>query len=369
MSGGGARAAYQVGFLRALARHNPDLHFPIITGVSSGAINAAFLGNEGGTFKEKTDELAEIWRHLTLDHVFRVDSMSIAGHVLSWGLRLITGGATNAIKTRSLVDTEPLRQLISKILNPHHGTLTGIQRNIDDGYLKAFAITASNYTTGHSISWVQGNVEEWERGHRKSVNCNITVEHIMASASLPMLFPAIYVDGSWYGDGGIRLTAPLAPAIHMGARRLIAISTRHISPEERFKTARLDDYPSPAKVIGAMYNAVFLDVFDNDALRLQRINTLLTNCESENQEGLGPVKLLLLRPSEDLGNLAAQYEPQLPRSFRFMTRGWGTREYESADMLSLVMFQPDYLQHLIHMGETDAEARMDEISEFMASDD
>ncbi len=266
------------------------------------------------------------------------------------------------------MDTEPLRKFISGILKPHHGTLTGIQRNIDEGRLKAFAITASNYTTGQSISWVHGDVEDWERGHRKSINCDITVDHIMASSSLPMLFPAIYVDGSWYGDGGIRLTAPLAPAIHMGANRLIAISTRHIQHESHFKKAQLDDYPSPAKVIGAMYNAVFLDVFDNDALRLQRINQLLSKCEGENREGLAPVKLLLLRPSEDLGNLAGQYEPQLPGSFRFMTRGWGTREYESADMLSLVMFQPDYIHHLIHMGETDAEARMDEISEFLSLD-
>jgi len=369
MSGGGARAAYQVGFLRSLAHHYDDLHFPIITGVSSGAINAAYLANEVGIFKEKVERLTEIWSHLTIDHVFRVDSRSIAGHVMSWGLRLITGGVTNTIKTRSFVDTDPLRRLLNEILKPEHGKLVGINRNILEDKLKAIAITASSYTTGQSISWVHGkDVKGWERAHRQSVFSDITVDHIMASTSLPMLFPSIYVNGSWYGDGGIRLTAPLSPAIHLGARKLLAISTRHIPQNHGDTGKKVDDYPSPAKVMGAMYNAVFLDVFDNDALRLERINKLLENSQGGSHEHLGPVKLLLLRPSEDLGDLAGQYEPQLPSAFRFMTRGWGTQQSQSADMLSLVMFQPDYLQHLIKMGEQDADARMDEINQFLCEE-
>ena len=366
MSGGGARAAYQVGFLRSLARHHEDLHFPIITGVSSGAINAAYLANESGHFRDKVERLANIWSRLTIDHVFRVDSMSIARHVLSWGMRLVMGGASNAIRTRSLVDSEPVRRLMHDILKPEGGRLTGIERNIREGWLKAVAITASSYTTGQSITWVQGHdVSPWVRAHRKSVFSDITIDHIMASASLPMFFPSIYVDGSWYGDGGIRLTAPLSPAIHMGARRLFAISTRHLPPVEDIESVTLDDYPSPARVMGAMYNAIFLDVFDNDALRLERVNRLLERLPQDQwPQGLAPVKLLLLRPSEDLGALAGQYEPQLPASFRFMTRGWGTRERKSADMLSLVMFQPDYLQHLIELGERDAEARLDDINAF-----
>jgi len=370
MSGGGARAAYQVGFLRSLGHHHKDIHFPIITGVSSGAINAAYLANESGTLHEKAERLAEIWGNLTIDHVFRVDSMSIARHVLSWGVRLITGGAANAIMTRSLVDTGPIRNLLKDILKPEHGRLTGIEKNINEGVLRAIAITASSYTTGQSISWVQGNnVAAWERAHRKSVFSDINIDHIMASASLPMFFPSVYVNGSWYGDGGIRLTAPLSPAIHMGARRLLAISTRHLQPVREAKQVKIDDYPSPARVIGAMYNAIFLDVFDNDALRLERVNTLINRLSEERRDGLVPVKLLLLRPSEDLGNLASQYEPQLPGPFRFMTRGWGTKEYRSSDMLSLVMFQPDYIQHLIQMGERDAEARKDEIDHFLHSDE
>ncbi len=370
MSGGGARAAYQVGFLRSLSRHHPDLDFPIITGVSSGAINAAYLANESGSLLDKVDRLVDIWSGLTIDHVFRVDSPSIARHVFSWGLRMLTGGATNPVTARSLVDTGPIRNMLTSILKPEDGKLTGIARNILERKLKAISITASSYTTGQSISWVQGaDVKPWQRAHRKSVAADITIDHIMASASLPMFFPSVYVNGSWYGDGGIRLTAPLSPAIHMGATRLLAISTRHVpSPAElASRTARIDDYPSPAKVMGAMYNAVFLDVFENDALRLERVNSLIRHLPADKCEGLVPVKLLMLRPSEDLGNLAARYEPQLPGPFRFMTRSWGTRESRSTDMLSLVMFQSDYIQHLIEMGERDADARMEEIASFLKS--
>ncbi len=368
MSGGGARAAYQVGFLRSLARHHKDLNFPIITGVSSGAINAAYLANESGLLHEKVERLVDIWSNLTIDSVFRVDTPSIVGHVFSWALRLITGGATNKVTVRSLVDTGPIRQLLTNILRPENGKLTGIARNISEGRLTSIAITASSYTTGQSISWVQGSgIKEWRRGHRKSVFSDITIDHIMASASLPMFFPSVYVNGSWYGDGGIRLTAPLSPAIHMGARRLLAISTRHIPTLAESKTPKIDDYPAPAKVIGAMYNAIFLDVFENDALRLERINTLIRQLPEEKRDGLVPVKILVLRPSEDLGNLAAKYEPRLPGPFRFMTRGWGTRERRSTDMLSLVMFQGDYIRHLIEMGERDADARKDEIAAFLNS--
>ena len=368
MSGGGARAAYQVGFLRSLARHQKNLNFPIITGVSSGAINAAYLANESGLLQEKVDKLVDIWGNLTIENVFRVDTPSITRHVMSWALRLVTGGATNTVSARSLVDTDPLRKLLSGILQPENGKLKGIAENIRAGRLKAISITASSYSTGQSISWVQGvDVKEWQRAQQKCVFSDISIDHIMASTSLPMFFPSVYVNGSWYGDGGIRLTAPLSPAIHMGATRLLAISTRHIPNRKESKTPRLDDYPAPAKVIGALYNSVFLDVFDNDALQLQRVNSLIRDLPVEKREGLVPVKLLMLRPSEDLGNLAAKYEPRLPRPFRFMTRGWGTREYRSTDLLSLVMFQSDYTRHLIDMGERDAEARMDEINTFLTS--
>jgi NTE family protein len=175
----------------------------------------------------------------------------------------------------------------------------------------------------------------------------------------------VQVEGNWYGDGGIRLTAPLSPAIHLGGRRLLAISTRYQREEDERELTNIDGYPPPAQVVGAMFNAVFLDLFDNDALRLQRLNELLKQMPGGRYGELQPVKLLLLRPSRDLGRMANEFEPSLPSAFRFMTRGLGTRETRSNDLLSLVMFQPDYINHLLDLGTTDALNKMDEIKQFL----
>jgi len=369
MSGGGARAAYQVGFLRGLAHHHKELRFPIITGVSAGAINAAYLANESGSFLDRIEKLADIWAGLTLDHVFRVDTPSILMHMGGWALRLVLGRASKNVKVRAMVDTEPLRVLLQDILRSDKDRISGIQANIDSGDLKGIALTASNYSTGQSITWVQSaEANHWERAHRKSVMVDIKVEHIMASTSLPLFFPAVEVGGEWYGDGGIRLTAPLSPAIHIGAKRILAISTRYLPTVEEQGTGMIDDYPPPAQVVGAMFSAIFLDAFDNDALRLERINTLIKYTTEEHDHDLEAVKLFLLRPSQNLGKMANQFEANLPRTFRFMTRGLGTKETRSNDLLSMVMFQQDYISELLALGYADAESRLDEISAFFDED-
>jgi NTE family protein len=196
----------------------------------------------------------------------------------------------------------------------------------------------------------------------------LTVEHVMASAALPLFFPAVQLTDGWYGDGGIRLTAPLSPVLHLGARRILAISTRYGKSVEEADRPLVQGYPPPAQIIGVLMNAIFLDLMDQDALRLERLNSLLARLKQEDREGLRPVRLLVLRPSVDLGRLAGRYEPRLPRVFRFLTRGLGTRATESPDFLSLILFQPDYLQALIETGESDAEARADEIDAFLADD-
>ena len=369
MSGGGARAAYQVGFLRGLAHHRKDVHFPIITGVSAGAINAAFLANESGSFQSKIEKLTDHWAGLTLEHVFRVDAPSIALHAGGWALRLILGRASKQVKVRAMVDTDPLRVFLQGILQSNDGRLSGVQSNLDSGELKGVALTASNYSTGQSVTWVQANeVDHWQRAHRKSISANVNVKHIMASAALPLFFPAVEVDGEWYGDGGIRLTAPLSPAIHLGAKKILAISTRYVPTIEEQGAGMLDDYPPPAQVVGAIFNAIFLDVFDNDALRLERINTLIEYSTEEHDHKLEPVKLLLLRPSENLGKIANQFEPNLPRTFRFMTRGLGTKETRSNDLLSMIMFQQDYISAMMDLGFRDAESRLDELNSFFNDD-
>ena len=185
----------------------------------------------------------------------------------------------------------------------------------------------------------------------------------MASAALPLFFPAVALEGEWHGDGGIRLSAPLSPAVHLGARRILAVSTRHRRPPDQALVSAIDGYPPPAQIAGSLLNALFLDLFDGDALRLQRINELIA--PEEERQGVQRIELLLLRPSQDLGALANAYEPKLPRGFRFLTRGLGTRQTRSNDMLSLIMFQHDYLRELVALGRADALARIDEVVDFV----
>ncbi|HSM05195.1 MAG TPA: patatin-like phospholipase family protein [Longimicrobiales bacterium] len=366
MGGGGARAAYQVGVLRALAEWYPDVSVPYITGVSAGAINAAHLAAHHGSFEQAVEELGELWGNLQVENVFQVGPRSLLSILLTWGLRLISGGRGALPQARGLVDTSPLRRYLTDVLHAVDGELTGIGYNLRKGRLKAVALSTSSYTTGQSITWVQGtDIHGWERPQRRSRHTTLTVEHVMASAALPLFFPAVRLENEWYGDGGIRLAAPLSPALHLGARRILAISTRYARSAAEAGVPEVSGYPPPAQIAGVLMNSIFLDLLDHDALRLERINELLEKLPEEERMGLRPVELLVIRPSRDLGRMAGAYEPRLPRVFRFLTRGLGTRETRSPDFLSLILFQPDYLRALMDTGEEDARAREDEIRAFM----
>jgi NTE family protein len=366
MGGGGARAAYQVGLLRHLARHYPDLSVPIITGVSAGAVNAAMLAQHHGSFAQAVDELSALWLELMPERVFRVDPASLMGKVVRSSIQLFSGGARPGQRMRGMVSTEPLRTFLNEAMGRVSGELTGIDHNLQRGSLKAVAIITTSYTTGQSVVWVQGrDIETWERSKRRSVNCRLTVEHVMASTALPLFFPAISVGDEWYGDGGIRLTAPLSPALHLGAHKIFAVSTRYASTRQEADRHAVEGYPPPAQVLGLLYNAIFLDLIDQDVLRMQRMNGLLHQLPKEERLGMRVVELFVIRPSQDLGRLARDYEPRLPASFRFLSRGLGTGDTRSADLLSMIMFQPDYLRRLIDLGEADAEAQADRIAAFV----
>ena len=279
-------------------------------------------------------------------------------------------GGQSPLPAKSFVDTLPLREMLARELQADGGLLRGIPESLAHGWLRSFAITASSYTTGQSITWVQTRQDDlipaWERPQRRSEICAIRVDHVMASAALPFFFPAIEVDGSWYGDGGIRLTAPLSPAIHLGAKKILAVSTRYASTTKEAGRPQIVGYPPPAQVAGVLFNAIFLDQLDGDALQLRQLNQLIDGQSEEQRNGLRHIDLFVVRPSQDLGRLANEYEADLPRAFRFLTRGLGTRETRSNDMLSLVMFQPDYVQRLIAMGEADARARLPELKQFLS---
>ena len=370
LTGGGARAAYQVGFLRHLASRYPTQSPGILTGVSAGGIIATHLASRSGDFAESVDRLVDLWRSLRMEHVFRVNPRELTTRMARWGLRLMSGGAPGAPHARSLVDTTPLRESLSHTLHAQaDGTIPGIARSLDARRLVAMTLTATSYTTGQSVTWVQGidgcGVRTWERPQRKGIETSMRVDHVMASSALPLLFPAVDVDGAWYGDGGIRLTAPLSPAVHLGARRIMAVSTRYERSRAEADRPVVRGYPPPAQVAGMLLNAVFLDLLDTDALRLEQINALLERLPADARDGLRHIDMLILRPSVDLGRLANDFEAALPRTFRFLVRGLGSRETRSNDLLSLLMFQPDYIARLIELGEADARARAADIERFL----
>jgi NTE family protein len=366
LSGGGARGAYQTGVIRRLAQRFPDLRFAIITGVSAGAINASFLAAHPGPLAEAMGDLCGIWCGLQVENIFRVDTPSLARHFTRWATRLASGGSPVAPAVRGLVDSAPLYDTIAGSSTTVDGELIGIERNLEQKRLKALALTALNYSNGQTVTWVQGRgLPTWNQPRHRSVHARITVDHVMASAALPLFFPAVRLGDAWYGDGGVRLSTPLVPALRLGATRILAVSPHyHLSFEEADRP-KITGYPPPAQIIGHLMDSIFLDVLDEDVRRLEALNRLLAKLPPEERGSLRDVAIRVLRPSRDLGELAAEYEPRLPTGFRYLVRSLGTRETETSDLLSMLMFQPDYLQRLIELGEEDAEARLEEIRELV----
>jgi NTE family protein len=370
LSGGGARGAYQAGALRAIARAFPDLRFPFLVGTSAGAINAAFLASHPGTPVEATAALAEVWANLEAEDVFLADPGSLTRNFMRWTRRLASGGSPAPPEVRGLVDTRPLYHTLQRVTATVDGELIGIQHNIDRGNLRAIALTALNYSNGQTVVWAQGaDLDPWDDPRRQTFRTRITADHVMASASLPLFFPAVRLGDSWYGDGGVRLATPLAPALRLGAQRILAISPRYRQSAEESHVHKIAGYPPPAQIIGELLNAIFLDVLDQDIERLVDMNRLAVKLPPEEREGFRPVSIRCIRPSVDLGELATHYEPRLPKAFRYLTRSLGTRESESSDLLSFLMFQPDFLQRLIEIGEADAEARIEDIRELIERTD
>ena len=369
MGGGGARSAYQVGVLRGLARRFPALDIDFLTGISAGAINTSFLASHTEPFQEKVEALTELWSHLECKDVFRVSGPALLWRAVRVMSRFVIGASQTSTPVHGLVDTSPLRDFLKRALKTDDGKLPGITRNLFKGHLRAVALTATRYNTGQTVTFFDGvDIEKWERPQRRSVRTPLTVEHVMASAALPLFFPAIDVDGDWYGDGGMRMVAPLAPALHLGADRILAISTRYGRSGVEADTPSFTGPPSPAQVMGVLYSAIFLDLLDQDAMTLQRINELLRALPGEQLGSLRPVDVMVIRPSADLGRLADEFEPALPGAFRFLTRRLGTKKARSQDLLSTVMFQPDYIKRLIELGEADADAQADQFAAFLQAD-
>jgi NTE family protein len=209
----------------------------------------------------------------------------------------------------------------------------------------------------------------WKRVQRRGERTRIGLEHVMASCAIPLIFPAIEVEGEYYGDGSVRQSAPLAPAIHLGADRLLAVATRHDRRKRGIARRDVNGYPPPAQVLSMLFNAIFLDTLEADAERLNRINQLLASAPGSRPGGLRPIELLVIRPSLDLGSLALAYQNRLPRTLRFLLRGLGTHRTRSPDLLSYLIFEREYLSRLFELGYEDAHGEWSRIERFLAGED
>lgn len=369
LSGGGARAAYQVGILRYLGERRPDCKFPILSGVSAGAINIAHLASRTGGMGPTSAELARRWSGLETTDIFRSDPFSVASTAVRWITTLASGRRHLGPEARSLVDTRPLRRTLESLLD-----MSGVDENLRSGRLRAAAISATSYQTGRTVTFVHGepDIPIWNRPQRRAVRDRLTVDHVMASSALPLLFPAEQVDAHYYGDGSIRQSAPLAPAVHMGADRILSVSARYDrSVEEAEVPAVTEGYPPPAQVLGLLFNNIFLDALDDDAERLERINELLEACGrwDRDVEDLRRIDLMVLRPSEDLGMLATEYRERLPRLVRFLVSGLEKGRHRTSDFVSYLLFEPGYLTRIMELGRKDAEDQWPRIRDFLGWDE
>lgn len=362
LSGGGARAAYQVGVLAAVAELAPDMQLSIITGVSAGAINAVSLAAHTGTFPESVATLRRNWEALGPDDVFGVRPLSLIGAIGRMLLHAVTGRRHGLPAFRGLLDQRPLRRFLEA-----HAQLAGIAHNVSTGRLRAVGLSATAYGTGATATFVQGapDIPIWSRARRYAVRTALTFEHVLASGAIPIIFPAVRLEQGFFGDGSVRQTAPLAPAIHLGAEHIIAVNVSVSATAT--PVAKPDEYPSSAQVFGLLFDSVFLDALDADAERLERMNTILEQLTLD-QRTANPFRqigLLLLRPSRDLGAMSRGYRSRLPPLLAAVVRNMGGRRVRAADFVSYLLFDHRYTTDLMDLGYHDTVARRDEVETFL----
>jgi len=369
LPGGGARSAYQAGVIRYVAEAFPEAYFPIQTGVSAGAINAAHLGNHTGTFEEAAAHVVDAWKGRKLEDIIEVESGLGLLWDLLWDATVTPEQPTSADvrPTHGLLDTTPLSHSLCDQLDAPDGTLTGVAPNLADGRLRALAVVTTDYATGQTVTWVQGEgFDAWERPDRIGRHTQLTVDHVMASTALPLVFPAVRIGSSWYGDGGIRLSAPLAPAVHLGADKILAVSTQYSRSRAESDEIELQGYPPTAQIVGVLMNSIFLDSLPQDAHTMHRINTLLEELPPNRRHGMRPLELLQIRPSVDLDALAHDYIDQVPGPIQLLTSGLGRRARESPDWLSVLLFHPEYIDRLLDIGYQDARDQHDQLEAFLS---
>ena len=364
LTGGGARAAYQIGVLKAVRELLPmpeENPFSILCGTSAGAINAATLAVYSDNFDAAISNLLEVWESMHVRFVYRCDPLS----VLKTGARWL-GAMTLFPRSSpvSLLDNAPLGEMLARNLD-----FGRIQQNIDDGCLYAVSITCSGYSSGQSVSFYQGGpgVLAWERSQRIGCAMPLRVEHLMASSALPFIFPAVRLNREFFGDGTMRQIAPISPALHLGADRIMVIGTgRQVKDPARVRTQL---YPTLAQIAGHALNSIFLDSLYVDIERVERINRTIGMMSREKLEesgtGLRPVKVLVISPSQPIERVATRFLRELPWTIRFLLRGIGAMNRSGSNLASYLLFERGFCSALIDMGYRDTMARRAEVHEFL----
>ncbi|PKO47451.1 MAG: Patatin [Betaproteobacteria bacterium HGW-Betaproteobacteria-4] len=366
LTGGGARAAYQVGVMLAVAklstnrRKNP---FPILCGTSAGAINAAGIACLADNFGKAVAVLASFWRNMHAGDIYRADPVGIGLSGAHW-MTMLTLGWLIRSRPRSLLDNSPLRELLSR-----HLDFRGIERSIANGALHALSISASGYESGDNINFFQGHADAqpWHRVQRIGIRSEIGVDHLLASSAIPFIFPATKIHREFFGDGSMRQLAPISPAIHLGAERVLIVGAGR--KNEHQERRRVDSHPSLAQIAGHALSSIFLDSLAVDIERMQRINRTLAaippDVRENNEIPLRPIKALIISPSERLERIAAEHAGALPWAMRTMLGGIGGMNRRNGTLTSYLLFEKPYTRALIDLGYADTMARSDEVGEFL----
>jgi NTE family protein len=363
LPGGGARAAYQVGVLKAMAEFMPGVPnpFKIIVGTSAGAVAAAVLGTEAYRWQRAVMLLEQVWANFHVHQVFRTDALSMLRAGGHWGLSLLSGGMLLA-PPRALFDNSPLRQMLRERINWRH-----LQRSLESGSLQSLAICASSYTSASSVAFFQslGNESEWRRQQRVGQRTALTHEHVMASLGVPFLFPAVKLGNEYFGDGAQRQLWPLSPAIHLGADRLLIIGVRaEQGTGVTAPSAGVDRPPTAGQLFGYMLDTLFMDQIYANIEHVARLNQVV-ELAPRAVPGVHKVATLLIAPSDDLRFIADRHFNSLPRSLRLLLQVMGARGSGGAQLASYLMFESTFTQELIALGYSDALRSQREIIDFL----
>ena len=372
LPGGGARGAFQVGVLRAIADLVPRgtvNPFGIISGTSAGAINSVVLAAKARRFRVAIAELERVWGNFRSHHVYRTDNLAMLKSSLHWLGAFVTAG-TLVRMPKSLLDNSPLRALLSRNVR-----FPRIEHGIEHGWLSAVSVTAAGYSSARSTSFFEASEDhsEWSRTRRCGVRSRVNLDHLMASIAVPMIFPPVRIGNEYFGDGAMRQATPLSPAVHLGADRILVIGVRNEIADGSGETDAPPAYPSFAEIAGYTLDTLFMDGLYSDLERLSRVNQLIDSVP-EGHRGpklsrMRPIDTMVIVPSEDLRILAREHREALPVALRTLLWGLSGRGRGEGRLLSYLMFEQAYTRELIDLGYRDAMRVREQRQDFVAGND